>query len=307
MIFLGRRFAPGPAARAGLLLLLSAGMLSAAASSAWSAPDAPAPESSPFLDVNNSVSFSFVQSHLDYIEPGSTNGGTYLDYEKGDLNGGRVAFSLMRRLDVDNVYFHAEWTGTEAKVNYTGYYLGGPPYVQALGQSRATAQEYGFKLGKGFALGRSWMITPYLSLGKRYWVRVLGLGTAGSYVESYSAPYYAAGSLFQCSPLKGLVLTGDATIGRTDRPWINVALAGTGLSHASLGAAVVKKAGFEADYRVWDFVHVFAGADYTLFNFGQSAVQPTGYYEPFSRTEIFNYTAGVRLSFSAWHPMKAYD
>lgn len=283
------------------LALLTASFLFSAAPARSAAGEAAA-AGSPLLDVNNSFGVSYARSHLYYIEPGNINGGNYLDYEKGDLNGIRVALSLMRHFDVDNVYFHADWTWTEAKVNYTGYYLGGPPYVQARGQSRATTNEYAFKFGKGFALGRSWMLTPYLSYGKRYWVRELGLGTKGDYVESYSAPYYAAGSLFQFAPLNGLVLTGDASIGRTDNPWINVNLAGVGLNHAGLGAAMIKKAGLEADWRVTGMLHAFAGADYTLFNFGASAVQPTGFYEPFSRTETYNYTAGMRLSFGGWHP-----
>lgn len=282
-------------------------MLAAAPATAKGAAEDPPqearpPESSPFLEVNNSLSVSYLQSHMYYVEPGSTNGGTYLDFENGTLKGARLGVSMMRHWDVDNVYLHAEWSGTEGKVNYGGYFLGGPPFVPAGGQSRSTMQEYSLKLGKGFALGRSWMITPYLGYGRRYWVRELGLGTLGDYNESYSFWYHALGAMVQASPCRGLVLTAEGSIGRTDDPKITVTLPNTGLQGAALGQAVIKKAGAEADYRLTRLLHVFAGFDYMLYNFGQSAVTRQGFFEPFSRTELYEFSLGARVSFSGWHP-----
>lgn len=249
------------------------------------------------LEVNNGIALSYLLSRLYYAEPNNgyaTTPSGYLDRETGNLNGGRIALSVMTRLE--NYYVHAEWSGAEGKIDYSGYYQGGPPYIPANLKSRATTQEAAVKIGKGFLPGEKWMLTPYLSFGRRYWVREIGVGTRGSFVESYNFIYYALGGMIQYSPWERWVLTGSAELGRTTDAWINVPPAG--LNHTSLGSSLIKKFGAEVDYRAVRWLHLFAGFDYTHFRFGESALQyfPFGYVlEPFSRTEIYNYTVGVRL------------
>jgi hypothetical protein len=254
------------------------------------------------LDVNNSLSLSYLLSRLDYIEPNDAYASTpsgYLDKETGNLKGGRVAVTCMFPL---NTYFHVEWSGAESLVDYSGYLQGGPPYIPVNGKSRATTQEFSVKLGKGFTPGQQWMLTPYLSLGRRYWMRELGVGTPGDYVESYNLLYYTAGGLIQYSPLDRLVLSGDVAIGRTSDPSINASLRGVPiLNQAALGEALIKKIGTDIDYRLTEALHIFAGFDYTYFTFGQSVIQSSGFLEPYSRTELYNYTFGLRLAFKHFH------
>jgi hypothetical protein len=109
----------------------------------------------------------------------------------------------------------------------------------------------------------------------------------------------------QFSPLDAIVVTADAFIGRSDSPSINTS--NVALYHVGLGQELIKKAGAEFDYRVFKALHAFAGLDYTYFSFGSSPVQATGFFEPFSKTTVYNYTAGLRYSFSGWHPMAGYS
>ncbi|MCX5789760.1 MAG: hypothetical protein NTX64_14845 [Elusimicrobia bacterium] len=280
----------------GARALLCCGLLFAA--SAAGAENA----GSPFLAVNNSFCLAFDRSSLRYIEPGDLNGGNYFDHEDGYTTGVRASVSLMGHLDVDNVYFRLDYLGSEGKVAYTGYYLGGPPWTPANLTSRATTQEINVRLGKGFPLGKRWMLTPFAAGGRRYWMRELGVGTPGDYVESYSFYYYSLGAMAQFSPFGGLTLTADGALGKTDAAWINVSDPYPMLRHEGLGSRLIQRYSAEADYRVHGRVHVFAGADYEYFTFGQTAVSPTGYFEPFSKTRVFNYNAGVRISFDDWHP-----
>lgn len=261
------------------------------------------------LDVNNSLSLSYLLSRLDYIEPNdayATTPSGYLDKETGNLKGGRVAATCMFP---GNTYFHIEWSGAESLIDYSGYLQGGPPYIPVNEKSRATTQELNIKLGKSFAPGENWMLTPYLGFGRRYWLRELGVGTPGDYDESYSFLYYAAGGLIQYSPWDRLVLGGDAAIGRTSDPTINVSLSGFPvLPNTALGDSLIKKLGADVDYGLTKAIHVFAGFDYTDFTFGQSSVQPSGFLEPYSRTKVYNYTFGLRLAFKhfQWFPAGSY-
>src|SRR5581483_2710963 len=112
------------------------------------------------------------------------------------------------------------------------------------GNSHAIIQNYEFKLGHGFPIRYEWMITPYLGVGGRHWVRELGPGTAGEFVESYDHKFVSLGAMTQYSPSDRWVITGDAQIGRTISPSINTS--DGSLSDAALGVAPILRLGLEA-------------------------------------------------------------
>ncbi len=257
------------------------------------ADDKPSRLNPAILSVDNSVSLSYVGSSVYYIEPDNGQiGSGFNDSEKGNIKGGRGAFSYMGS---HGEFVQAQYTGQEGKLNYDGFLIGGPPYVPLNSTSRSTVQEFDAKAGVGFAVARSWVFTPYVTAGRRYWVRELGLGTSGGYNESYSFGYLGFGNLIQYSPQKRLVLSLDLSAAKMMDANINVPSAG--LNHTVLGPGPVIRSGVEADYRLWRWLHGFVGLDYTYFNFWQSATQASGYLEPVSRTELYSASAGLRVSF----------
>lgn len=281
-----------------LAVCLSLAPISSVSAQVVEESGARSPGNPAILAVNRSLSLSYLQSRLYYVEPSDSlafiTNTNYADYEWGNLNGGRAAFSYMGPW---NSYVHMEWSGAEGVIRYTGYFQ--PSFAPANVNSRATTQEYNFKIGKGFATSEKWMLTPYFIGGKRYWVREVGVGTAGDFVESYNFLYFGAGSLIQYNPWDRWVFTGDVAIGRTIDAWINVPPAG--LFHTPLGTAPILKLGGEVDYQAARFLHLFAGLDYTYFTFGQSSVQFGSVLEPFSRTQVYNLTLGLRLAFDSVH------
>jgi|GEM_PF-4453246 len=246
--------------------------------------------------VNNSVSLSYLGSSLYYIEPdnGTGFGSGYNDSEKGNQKGARLAMTYM---GWDDVYFHAQYSGVEGKANYDGFTLLPVPGIPVNTVTRETFQEIDARVGMGFSPSSKWVFTPFLAGGRRYWVREIGWGTPGDFVESYSIPYIGVGNLIQYSPSERWVLDADFTVARTFAPSINVP--GAGLNGAQLGSGPFIDVGAEVDYRVAGAVHLFAGVEYLYYNFWQSGVQASGFLEPVSRTEIYSATAGLRLS---WGP-----
>ena len=245
------------------------------------------------LAVDNSVSVAYEASSVYYIEPDNGQiGSGYNDSEKGDIKGGAGGFSYMNG---DGGFVQAQYMGEEGKLNYDGFLIGGPPYTPVNGTSRATVQEFDAKGGWAFPVAEHWVLAPYVAGGRRYWVRELGLGTANDYNESYSFGYLALGNKIQYAPRKKLVLTFDGMFGRMLDASVNVPTAG--LNTTALGPGPVIRVAAEADWKIWRWLHGFVGADYTYFNFWQSATQASGYLEPVSRTELYSATAGLRLSF----------
>ena len=224
-----------------------------------------------------------------YIEPddGQFFNTGYIDEEKGGLKGGRGAVSFM---GPGNLYLRASYGGVAGKVDYTGFQGVNPDHLT----SRATMRDYDARLGVGVAAGK-WMLTPYLTLGKDHWLREIGIRTKNGFNETFGFDRVGLGNMIQCSPWDGLVLTGDASLGRTVHAWIDVPA--VGLNRAPLGSAPVVRLGLEGDCRVYKWFHVFLGGEYLHYAFGQSDVQKSGFFEPFSHTDLSSFTAGIRLSY----------
>ncbi len=251
------------------------------------------------LSVNRSVSASYLSSYIYYIEPSNTDafnlGTDYEDYEKGGLDGARLGLSWMTD---EGWYAAGEWSRASGSLEYTGYTQGSTP-APAAGFSGATIQDYDIKLGRGFSAGETWLLTPYLSFGGRHWERLVGQDTSSAFLETYNHMFLGGGAMVQHAFSNQWVVTGDALIGRTISPKIDVPDAG--LNNAALGVAPIIKLGVEADYSVSAPLHFFAAADLMYFTYGQSDVFPISsteaVMEPLSRTETYRLAFGLRVSF----------
>jgi hypothetical protein len=95
-----------------------------------------------------------------------------------------------------------------------------------------------------------------------------------------------------------LVLSIDAMAGHTNGSNIVVTSGNqvTGFS-AALGDSVLYRAGVSVDYTLAQRIHVNAAVDYTAFNYGVSAVQSGGLFEPDSQTNYITLKFGLGWGF----------
>ncbi|MBS0242219.1 MAG: hypothetical protein JSS20_08575, partial [Proteobacteria bacterium] len=137
------------------------------------------------------------------------------------------------------------------------------------------------------------LLTPYIGAGTHDWKRSVNAG------EEYSHNYVGSGLLAQWSPLKRVVVSADALVGRTFGSSIDVAsdLSIPGFS-ASLGNSLYFRSAVGGDVAVSDHLHLRAGIEYVRYNYGASAIQPSGYYEPDSRTGNWMFGVGMGYAFA---------
>lgn len=172
--------------------------------------------------------------------------------------------------------------------------------------------DFSGRLGKGFEVTDSVLITPYVEIGHHNWQRKIDssfpvpnilIGSSNS-KESYNNFYYGFGTMAQIAPIDKLVLTANAMVGSTfssvmtltgDQPSALAAINGSNGKY-NLGGSVLYKVGLSADYAIYKNFHVNAGAEYIGFDYGQS--QMVGYsYEPFSQTNYTTVKAGIGYAF----------
>jgi hypothetical protein len=237
------------------------------------------------IDSNNQLGVQFVATHFDYKE---VYRGELLDTEKGWVPGIGVSVSLMRNWGVENLYLNARVSYLSGETDYKGSYIGSDAgYGSVVAKSDADVWDVDFRVGKGFALRRDFMVTPFFGLGFHDWDRGVNEG------EDYSHGYYGVGLLLQYSPTGKLVLSVDGLIGRTFNSHIDVA--GPDGFSGDLGDSTIYKLGFSGDYALSRSLHLTGGVEYTHFKYGQSDVY-NGYLEPPSKTS--NVTAKVGLGYT---------
>lgn len=261
------------------------------------------PANPDIMAVDRSVSASYMLSYFYYNEPSANSGvpvpSDYLDYEEGTLKGGKLQAQWMTDSEI---YLEGEWAGAEGQIPYTGYFYTVAPFtaIPAKLTSRATTQEYQFKLGKGFNAAERWMLTPYLSFGGRHWTRVVGMGTQSPFNESYNHYFFLFGGRAQWNPWARFVGTVDVGFGSTFRA--SITDPPDGFNGTKLGSSAIVKAGLDLDGRITDALHIFYGFDFTYFTYGQSAAvySPSigaNVFEPDSYTRVLNSNFGLRYSF----------
>ena len=303
-------------------ILTAAALLVATASYAEDLPSPKAPKvasvvanSNAILNVNNEISLQFVLNHFDYKETGDGRLGSpigLLDTEKGYVPGFGVSASLMKNWIFDNFYLYADYQRSSGKTSYVGSYAFGkvcaPVIISCYGSVKAKdgaiTDNFDLRIGKGFALDRNFMVTPYLGAGHYNWDRNVNFG------EEYHNFYYGAGLMAQFSPVSNFVLSITGLVGRTFDSQIDVhggaavgAVVATpvpiGFS-GGLGNSTIVKLGVSADYAIADNIHINAGVESTNFNFGESSIyggSPFYTWEPNSKSAFIAYKLGLGYSF----------
>jgi hypothetical protein len=254
--------------------------------------------SNDIIASNNQISVDFVSRAFAYKETNDASripslpSGAPLDSETGWVPGVGVSASVMKNLIVSNLYLSLEWQHLDGKTDYKGSYQSCVTpgcYGTVTGKSGAVVNDLDGRIGKGFELGRSAMLTPYFGIGYHDWVRNPG------YKEDYSNGYAGAGLLLQWSPINRLVLSANGFVGTTFGSNIDV----TGAFSGALGDSAIYKAGFLADYAVTQHVHLNTGVEWQSFKYGESAIYGGGMFEPSDHQDYLTVKAGVGYAFGA--------
>jgi hypothetical protein len=246
------------------------------------------PTTNYILNSNNQIGVHFTAMNFDYLE--TDNGGAPLDSENGWVPGFGISVSLMKNWIVPNFYFNAQLSWYSGETDYVGAYIGSDAgYGSVKGKTGANVADYDFRVGKGFALGSNFMLTPYFGIGSHDWERKVNEG------EDYSHGYYGAGLMLQVSPFKGFVLSGHGLVGQTFSSHIDVA--GPDGFSKDLGDSATYRFGVAGDIAITRNLHVNAGVEWVNFDYGQSTVSSSGYYEPDSSTSNVITKVGIGYSF----------
>jgi hypothetical protein len=253
-------------------------------------------DSQDILAANNQMTIQYISTHVDYKEIGNGFMGTsteLLDTEHGPVPG--VAFSLAVMDAPENIYFQAGYDRSSGSTNYVGSYIGGT-FGSVVGKTSVTMSNYDARIGKGYGWGSDAMLTPFLEMGGHEWSRLVNYG------ETYIHSYLGAGLLAQYVPVKKLVLSADALLGRTfgSHIQVNSGPAMNGFS-GDLGNSRIYRLGIAADYAFSGQIHGSIAMDYMAFRYGMSAAFPIGggfvAWEPDSKTWYTNYKVGLGVAF----------
>ncbi|HXH71680.1 MAG TPA: hypothetical protein VNI58_02575 [Mariprofundaceae bacterium] len=245
------------------------------------------------LAANNQISVRYVSTYVDYGETGNGVVGaanTLLDTEKGMVPGFGFDFSLMGNKLIDNGYLDIEFSHVMGHTNYVGALIAGGPYGSIVSTSGAAITDIGARLGKGFRLGDSFMLTPFLEIGHHRWYRGINAG------ETYQHDYYAGGALAQISVGKAFVLSVNGMIGKTFNSSIYVNAFPFGFS-LGLGSSSIWRAGATVDYAVNGDFHINVGVGQTRFKYGTSGLNALGIGEPNSSTKYTTIKTGIGFAF----------
>lgn len=279
------------------------------------APGKPAPESEEDLAVirvNREVGLGVSGNLSNYKEKPQFNrlyGLQPHDRELGWIPGMDADASTLFRLGgVRRFYASLHFGLGDGDVGYNGGYTrrqfsavgtplpSAPPrYVEVpdkVSSQRLTTQTRG-EFGRGFLIGRRFLITPVAQGGYMTWNRSIS-GPHG-YSEAYTS-WFAGAAVHLDYALTGrLVLRGRAG-------WAELVGGRMSATNASrdfhLGSRAGWDGGLALDYRLTRSIHLTTGADYTYYSFGRtrdvSARNGEGsLYEPAS------WTSGVRMHLGA--------
>lgn len=271
------------------------------------------------ISSNSQLGAQFVTTDVDYRERVD---GQKIDSENGFVSGYGFSFSAMKDLLFGHDYLAFQFSQLNGETNYVGSSNSYPAVVtDSAGFSNygsvkqangAKLIDFSGRLGKGFEITDTILVTPYVEVGHHNWQRKID--TPALYTvfnppsnlskESYNNFYYGFGAMAQIAPIDKLVFTANAMVGST---FSSVMTLTGGHSYAvgavngsdgkyNLGGSVLYKVGLSADYAIYKNFHVNAGAEYIEFDYGKS--QMVGYsYEPFSQTNYTTVRAGIGYAF----------
>jgi hypothetical protein len=237
-------------------------------------------------NANNAIGIQYIKTNVNYTE---TYNGVIADTENGYVPGFAINFSMMKDLLFGNDYIAASYSQNKGRTNYVGSYQGGN-YGDLKTTSPAILRDYSIRYGRGFEISNQTMLTPFVELGRHQWDRNLG-----SYQETYSNLYYAAGLLGQISPAKNWVLSAFGMYGKTSNSNISVSGA-IPFPGGGLGNSDIYKLGLGVDYAFTRSFHGNINATYSSFKYGQSSII-NGYLEPDSTTKYTTFGVGASYNF----------
>ena len=247
------------------------------------------------LNVNNQFEAGVTGNWIDYLEH---LGNMPFDKEVGGQLGLEVSGSLMRDWVFRNLYVYGQFKWSNGNTKYTGSYEG-DPYGSLITSDGAEVTSESVRLGKGFAINDTLMLTPYLSAGARQWGR--NSDDPGGYHEDYSHGYWGAGLLVQLSPAPRWVVSAHGLVGSTFGARLKTSDNGNFPiipQSYGLGSSAIFIAGLSLDYAVTRHIHANVGIDYTHFKYGASARSPIdGSWEPDSKTSETTLKFGLGYAF----------
>jgi hypothetical protein len=253
------------------------------------------------LRANNQVSVDYATTNFNYREfnepPFPPPYGYVVDSETGWVPGVAVTGSYMTDClsTIQNLYVYSRTTYLSGQTAYW------EPPPGLTGKNGATVWDGDYRIGKGFQLSTSTMVTPYFGAGYDWWKRSIQVGAP--FTETYSHGYAGAGLLLQITPAPRWVLSAYGFGGGTfsSQMYLNpsaAALPSTGPAYTfTLGNSATAKAGASVDFAITDRWHANAGVDYTYFRYGGTGFNPYGTLEPPSTTSNWMVTAGLGYSF----------
>ncbi len=253
----------------------------------------------PIVSANNEVGIAAVGTLMNYqehITPGPS------DIESGWMPGFEVKYSLMGNYFSSlpsNMYFAVHYQFNSGDISYQGAVQKQNKLKPYDGTDSATTNRVIARVGKGFQLSNSMMLTTYIAGGYQDWNRHT-LGPYG-YTEDYSSGLIGAGAMFQYAATRRLVLTvnaeGLAMVGGGMTAHIDV-LPGVPAGSASFGTSGQEKIAADVDYRISGLWHLYGGLNYTHFNYtGGLLTSGLGGFEPSSSTNLFSMDAGIGYQF----------
>lgn len=278
-------------------LLLAAGLACTVSVAAANAADLELRgTSNDIVKANNQVILNLSEGYLDYLE---SSGSTPLDSERGWQPGLSLSGSIMTDFLVPNLYLYGNLSWNKGNSDYVGSFIGGN-YGDLRQRDKAEITNEDFRIGKGFDVSDSFMLTPYLGIGARQWRRDVS-GTGG-YREDYTHGYVGGGLLAQYSPAPGWVLGLSGLVGSTFSASMKTTAVTGGAAITpqtyKLGNSAIYMVGASVDRAITDTVHANFSVDYTNFSYGRSAVSPIdSTFEPDSRTSAVALKVGLGFAF----------
>ncbi|HSD38366.1 MAG TPA: hypothetical protein VLC92_12715 [Rhodocyclaceae bacterium] len=247
--------------------------------------------------VNNQIGLSFGGQNIDYVEEDGS--GRFLDSEKGSQPGLKAHYSLQGdRLGIKDLYFKASYAYFKGMADYDGFlqYSSGAttPYT---GETHTSSTDAQLKLGKGFQVGLSTQLTPYVAYNYREWERDSSSDPYG-YLEMYSHDAVSVGLLSQYAFTPKLVGSLDLSVGYMFKA--QMAIEHSSYYKFDLGKRPLFILDVGLDYAITNAWHVFGSMQYMQYHYGQSnTIEGPGFtvYEPSSKSKILQLYLGAAYAF----------
>lgn len=218
------------------------------------------------------------------------------DTEAGALLGAAFGVSALRPMGFGGWGFPDVYA--EAGYDFTGGFLQYKGNLQDSGETPYRARDNAdyntaiVRLGAGRPLAGGQELIPYFAAGYQNWYR--NIGGSNGVGEYYQAGLVGGGLKFDvvASPL--LVLSASA---EGFAVFSGSVAAPSQEFHGNFGTSAEERVGLDADYRLGQAWHAYAGLGAVHYNYTGSKPGATGAYEPLSSTLQINSTFGIAYGF----------